>query len=148
MKLVILSLSVMMLVGCNSSNKVEVPKKVDTIKKVVKKKVVKKSYPDWVDNPNIEGQEGAVGIVKLMKNKKKQEYIAKRLAIALYQEQKRVQVDTTVTTDEEVVGGSVVKSKSSQITHQTSNHFQTQTFVKRAEFSDKDNYYIWMVVKK
>jgi hypothetical protein len=141
-------MSIIFFIGCGSTAQVKVDKKVKVQKKVVEKVIIKKNHPDWVDNPNIGGEDGVVGIVKLMKNKKKQEYIATRLAIALYQEQKRVTVNTTVKTNEVVAGGKIAKSTSSQITRQTSSHFQTNKLIKKAEFSDKDNYYIWMVVSK
>ncbi|SFV75283.1 hypothetical protein MNB_SM-3-11 [hydrothermal vent metagenome] len=105
-------------------------------------------YPKWIDNPNMDGERGAVGIVKLMKNKKKQEYLAKKLAIASYQEQKRVIVDSTINTSETVKNNNDVTTTSSMLTRQTASHFKTEKMVKKADFSDKENYYIWMVVKK
>jgi len=144
MKNIILVVTTLAFIGCNQAQ--PTPKeKPQEIKKV---QVVKKTYPSWIDNPNINGEDGVVGVIKLMKNKKKQEYIATRLAIALYQEQKRVSVNTTVKTGEVVAAGNVVKSTSSQTTTQTSSHFQVEQLVKKAEYSDKENYYVWMVVKK
>jgi hypothetical protein len=149
MKKIVLLGIVFAFVGCTNSQTALTPAPKSVVKKAVQKQVIqKKTYPQWIDNPNIDGEDGVVGIVKLMKNKKKQEYIAKKLAIASYQEQKRINIDTTTKTNQSVSGNSYATSSSSQITRQTSNHFKTNTMVKKAEFSDKENYYIWMVVKK
>ena len=144
MKKIILAVVSLAFIGCNKAQ--PTPKEKPQVKQ--EKQIAKKTYPQWIDNPNIDGYDGVVGVVKLMKNKKKQEYIATKLAIALYQEQKRVSVNTEVKTKEIVVAGHLAKSTSSQTTTQTSSHFQAEELVKKAEYSDKDNYYIWMVVKK
>ena len=95
--------------------------------------------PKWINNPDQGGNFGAVGIVKEMKNKKKRDYIAKKLAIASLQERKRVLMESSVEKrDSELV--SSIK--------QSSSHFNDYELVKKAEYSDGENYYVWVVIKK
>jgi len=151
---IFLAAIILIFTGCGSSQKEATPKqkssvvKIDKKSTLKKKKAIKNTQPKWINNPNIDGQTGAVGIVKLMKNKKKQKYIAKKLAIASLQEQKRVEVDTKVTTSQRVLNNSKSTSYTAQETHQTSNHYKTYDIIQKDDYSDGENYYIWMVVKK
>ena len=126
-------------VGCGSSSKSVAVKKVQT-KKVAKPKNTK---PKWIENPDLDGNIGAVGIVKLMENKKKQLYIAKKLATASLQERKRVEIDSQMKLSSGKNG-----DESSSVIKQTSSHYNAYDIIQKGEFSDKENYYIWMVVKK
>ena len=147
MKFLIL-VPVLMFLGCQSSNKIVKPQQIAQNIVIESDVEVKKdTKPKWINNPNIDGELGAVGIVKLMKNKKKQIYIAKKLAIAALQERKRVEVQSSVSIKQTVVNNhnaSVTNYK----TTQKSSHFKTDKIVKKAEYSDSENYYIWMVVQK
>jgi len=95
--------------------------------------------PKWVNNPDMGNNFGSVGIVKEMKNKRKQNYIAKKLAIASLQERKRVLMESKIETkDSELVSN--IK--------QSSSHFNDFEIVQKADFSDGENYYVWVVIKK
>ena len=95
--------------------------------------------PAWVNNPDLEGNIGSVGIVKEMKNKRKQHYIAKKLAIASLQERKRVIMESSVEkNDKEFI--SKIK--------QSSSHFNNYEVVEKAKYSDGENYYVWVVIKR
>lgn len=95
--------------------------------------------PKWINNPDMGGNIGSVGIVKEMKNKRKRNYIAKKLAIASLQERKRVMMESSVEkTDSELVSN--IK--------QTSSHFNDYEIIQKAEYSDGENYYVWVVIKK
>jgi len=117
--------------------------------KVSKAKIapVKSKVPSWVANPDANGYTGAVGVVKLMKNKKKQNYIAKKLAIAELQERKRVMMSSdidkksVVTNDKEV-------AELTQTIKQTSSHYNSDIIIQKAEYTDDENYYVWMVVEQ
>lgn len=140
-----------MLSGCGSSDvKPAKKEQVKVFKEEVKKlSVVQDSLvPKWVANPDTGGNIGAVGVVKLMKNKKKQEYIAKKLAIAELQERKRVMMSSSVDNKELVKNGTVIESDLIQTTKQTSSHFNSDVIVKKAEYSDDESYYVWMVIEK
>ena len=125
--------------GCGS---LDVEPKVEKVKsKNIEPKVIVQdsNIPKWINNPDIDGYIGAVGIVKKMKNKKKQKYIAKKLAIASLQEQKRVMFESKITKrDSELI----------QEIKQTSSHYNSYDIIQKAEFSDEENYYVWMVIKK
>ncbi len=120
--------------------------KATTVKKA-SKSIQQSTMPKWIANPDTDGHTGAVGVVKLMKNKKKQNYIAKKLAIAELQERKRVMMSSKVDTKEVVKNGKVVNSELTQTTKQTSSHFNSDVIVQKAEYSDGKNYYVWMVIE-
>lgn len=95
--------------------------------------------PKWINNPDLDGYIGSVGIVKEMKNKKKRNYIAKKLAIASLQERKRVLMESSVEKkDSELV--STIK--------QSSSHFNDYEIIQKDDYSDGENYYVWVVIKK
>jgi len=138
----------MMLSGCGSQE-VQAPKKAKVIKKEVKKQTLPASKtPAWIANPDLNGNLGAVGVVKLMKNKKKQRYIAKKLAVGELQERKRVMMSSSVDTKEVVKNGKVVESDLTHTIKQTSSHINSDIIIKKAEYSDGENYYVWMVVQQ
>lgn len=95
--------------------------------------------PKWINNPDMDNNFGAVGIVKEMKNKRKRNYIAKKLAIASLQERKRVLMESKV---EQTDSDTIATIK------QSSSHFNDFEVVQKAEYSDGENYYVWVVVKK
>ncbi len=137
--------------GCGSQTP-KTPKKQQVQKTKITKTTkvttpTQSKMPKWIANPDIGGHIGAVGVVKLMKNKKKQNYIAKKLAIAELQERKRVMMSSKVDTKEMVKNGKVVESELTQTTKQTSSHFNADKITQKAEYSDDESYYVWMVVE-
>lgn len=134
--------------GCGSQ-KVEAPKKQVVKKaKVKQENIVVSKTPKWIANPDIDGNLGAVGVVKLMKNKKKQKYIAKKLATAELQERKRVMMSSTVDKTDKVKNNGALNSELTQTIKQTSSHFNSDVIIQKAEYSDDESYYVWMVVKQ
>ena len=120
--------------GCGSS-KPEVTKKVE----VKEQKIQDSKIPKWINNPDIDGYVGAVGIVKKMKNKKKQKYIAKKLAVASLQERKRVMFESKINKRD---------SKLVQEIKQTSSHYNSDNIIVKDEYSDDESYYVWMVIQQ
>ena len=133
--------------GCGSPAP-EVKKQVEKQTPVKKYTQKTSSIPAWVHNPDMDGYTGSVGIVKLMKNKKKQNYIAKKLAVAELQERKRVMISSSVNNKKKVKNGKIVESESTHTLKQTSSHFNSDVIVQKAEYSDDESYYVWMVVKQ
>lgn len=143
MKTVILNLFVIsfLLNGCGSPKpSIELTAKSNT---TVKKEDTKPKVPLWISTPDMNGYIGGVGVVKKMKNKKKQNYIARKIALANLQERKRVltESDTVVTqgTDQKVQVKNSIK--------QTSSHFNDYETMQKAEYEDSEFYYVWMVIK-
>ena len=133
--------------GCGSQ-KVQAPKKQEVkLAQPTKASITVSSTPKWIANPDADGYTGAVGVVKLMKNKKKQKYIAKKLATAELQERKRVMMSSTVDKTD-VVSNDKAKSELTQTIKQTSSHFNSDVIIQKAEYSDDESYYVWMVVKQ
>lgn len=115
---------------------------------VLKEKVAKvkkhiTTKPQWISNPDLDGNIGAVGIVRLMHNKKKQNYIAKKLAIAELQLRKNVTIESKV----ENTMNNTNTSSNATIT-ETSETIKYYDIIQRNEFSDDKNYYVWMVLKR
>ena len=134
--------------GCGSQ-KVQAPKKQEVKKaQPTKASTTVSSIPKWIANPDADGYIGAVGVVKLMKNKKKQNYIAKKLATAELQERKRVMMSSTVDKTDKVKNNGALKSELTQTIKQTSSHFNSDVIIQKAEYSDDKSYYVWMVVKQ
>jgi len=137
--------------GCGSQDvKPAIDKKVSKAKIAPVKNQKQESTsttPKWIANPDADGYTGSVGVVKLMKNKKKQNYIAKKLAIAELQERKRVMMSSdidkksVVTNDKEV-------AELTQTIKQTSSHYNSDVIIQKAEYVDDENYYVWMVVEQ
>lgn len=132
--------------GCGAP-KASAPKK-QVEKKAKKENIAVSKTPKWIANPDFGGNLGAVGVVKLMKNKKKQNYIAKKLATAELQERKRVMMSSTVDKTDEVKNNGALKSELTQTIKQTSSHFNSDVIIQKAEYSDDESYYVWMVVKQ
>lgn len=104
---------------------------------------LKNTKPKWINNPNIDGYQGAVGVVKLMKNKKKQEYIAKQMAISELMNQKSVTIKSNFTADT-----SSDANKAKSVIEESTQGIRVEDIVKKADYSDGKNYYIWMVIKR
>jgi len=144
---IFLMITVLLFTACGTA---EVKPKVVKEDKIPKVEVLKKDpRPLWIDNPNMDAYTGEVGIVKLMKNKKKQKYIAKKIAIAALQNQKRVEIKSEVNIKEsyDSATGKTISGATHEI-HQASNHFKTQDLIVKDEYSNDEYYYIWVVVKK
>ncbi|MCW8838145.1 MAG: hypothetical protein OQK11_05550 [Thiovulaceae bacterium] len=95
--------------------------------------------PEWINNPDMGGNVGSVGIVKVMKNKRKQNYIAKKLDVASLQERKRVMMESSIEKKDSELISSI---------KQSSSHFNDYEVVQKAEYSDGENYYVWVVIKR
>jgi len=103
----------------------------------------KKVLPKWIKNPDFNKNIGAVGVVKLNKNKKKQKYIAKRLAVAQLMERKSVQVESSYSSKQ-----TNKQTKHTQTIQEHSDGTVVDEFEVKGEYSDAKNYYIWVVIKK
>ena len=128
--------------GCGAP-KAQAPKKATS----KKENTIVSKTPKWIANPDTDGYTCAVGVFKIMKNKKKQNYIAKKLATAELQERKRVMMITNVDKTD-VVSKDKAKSELTQTIKQTSSHFNSDVIIQKAEYSDDENYYVWMVLKQ
>ncbi len=136
--------------ACGSSQpepKVTKPEpKIVKAKPKMKEEIINSStLPKWIDNPDMDSNVGAVGIVELMKNKKKQRYIAEKLATASLQERKRVMIESSISNQE---GNTKESTKSLSTIKQTSSHYNAYDIIVKDEYSSDTNYYIWMVIKK
>jgi len=132
----------MLFVGCGSSTS-----NVSKTKQITTKKVVSNSgKPMWVSTPNMDGYTGVVSIVskKKIKNKKKLYYVAKLKARAGFESRKGTKVDSTSSTRTTMDG----KMSYSEKVKIKSNSIQTAQLIVKDTFEDKDNFYMWMVVKK
>ncbi len=112
----------------------------------VKEEVISKR-PKWIDNPDMDNNTGAVGIVELMDNKKKQRYIAKKLAIASLQERKRVMIKSSIS-HQESISSDKHSSETRNRIKQTSSHYNAYDIIFKDEYSSDTSYYVWMVIKK
>lgn len=95
--------------------------------------------PKWINNPDMDDNFGSIGIVKDMKNKRKRNYIAKKLAVASLQERKRVMMESSVEKKDSELVSSI---------KQSSSHFNDYDVEQKADYSDGENYYVWVVIKK
>jgi len=113
------------------------------------KAVVKNTIPAWIDNPDFDGNIGAVGTVlkSKVKNPKKRAYIGKRLAIAALQERKNAFVDSSLKTSQEFKNGKVKKHLTQKIKI-TSSSFATNNMIVKATYEDSENLYVWVVIGK
>jgi len=104
-----------------------------------------KKLPPWVSNPNVDGYVGVVSIVPKakIKNKKKLYYIAKLKARAAFETRKGTNIDSSSQIKTNTNG----KTSYSEQVKISSFHIQTDSLVVKDTFEDKDNFYMWMVVK-
>jgi len=144
MKILLIAVVGLLFLGCQTQPH---PKTTPTSTKAHKtskvQKNTKKVLPKWINNPDFGGNVGAVGVVKLNKNKKKQKYIAKRLAIAQLMERKSVQVSSEYTSND----GGKVAHHTQRVEEQTDG-MVVDEFEVKDEYSDGKNYYLWVVIKK
>lgn len=131
-----------LLSGCQSQK--VTPKKKEVINTTNKLQSNMSKQPLWINNPDMDGYIGAVGIVKKMSNKKKEKYIAKKIAISKLQEKKRVLLESKIVMKKSANSTTMSSSSNQEIT-QKSSHYKSDTIVFKDEYSDKDNYYVWMV---
>jgi hypothetical protein len=147
MKILIVLFTIFALFGCqeepkpkpNQKNKIVNKEKIST----KKTKKTQKVLPKWIDNPDLDGNIGAVGIVKVIQNKKKQKYIARKLAIASLMERKNVSVSNEYTSTTRKN-----KKDSTEKIEEKSDGFMVDEFIVKDEYTDGKNYYIWVVIKK
>jgi len=148
MKIYFIVTIALFLSACNNSEPIvkKIKEKQTSIKAV---KVLKNNSnrPLWISNPDLDGNIGSVGVVSKMSNKKKQKYIAKKIAIADLQERKRVLISSKVNEKTKIKNGEKSLEMSSEI-EQTSSQFNADKIIQKGEFSGKNNYYVWMVIQK
>jgi len=125
-------------VGCSDVNKPNVTKTAPQKKHTTSK-------PQWIFTPNMNGYQGVVSIIskKKVKNKQKLYYIAKLKAQALFEQRKGTVVNSSSTIKTDSTGKIDYKEK----INIKSNSIQTKKLIVKSTYEDKDNYYMWMVVK-
>ena len=140
MKKVLVGLSILLLMsGCGGA---KAPQQV-------KQDKVKSSVPAWINNADLDGNVGAVGIVlkAKIKNPKKRLYIAKKLGIAALQERKSAFVSSSLDRSTKVVNGKVKKELNQKI-NISSSSFATENIVVKDTYVDDKNLYVWGIVGK
>jgi len=144
------------MVGCSSNSKqLQTSKSVTKVSKkqqkidTSKNKLAKSStLPKWVDNPDLDGNVGVVAIVKKgNKSKKKIIYIAKMKAQASLQARKSTMVDSKTIIKKQRRGNSYKRDVQKEV-KLTSNSFATDNLTIKDTYEDKNNFYLWMVIKK
>jgi hypothetical protein len=126
----------LLFVSCASSNKV----------RHLNAKTVHNKKPAWINNPDYGNNIGVVSIVSKnkIKNKDKRLYIAKLKAKALFSERKNLKIDSEL----KKTSSTLQKKKMSIISKQSSTYTIDKKLVVKAIYEDKENLYLWMVVKR
>jgi hypothetical protein len=139
------------LIGCGGSNAPK-PQKTTKTKQYEKNKkhIAKGGMPAWVYNPDLDGNTGVVSIInkKKVKNKKKRLYIAKLKAQAKFQARKGTNVKSNTTASKRMSAKGGYKRDIKKEIKLSSSHIQTNELVVKDTYEDKDNFYLWMVIKK
>jgi hypothetical protein len=142
-RLLLSGLAFFVFVGCGGTK--------STVDKVETKKEVKtqtNSQPAWVDDGDYDGNIGVVSIVKKNgKSKKQLMYIAKMKANSAMQARKSTMVDSKTTIKKTTVNGEY-KRDTKKVVKLSSSSFAVKNLVVKDTYEDKDNFYLWMVVKK
>ena len=138
------------LIGCGGTNSPKPQKISKTSKAKTTKTMTKGGIPAWVYNPDLDGNTGVVSIIskKKVKNKKKRLYIAKLKAQAKFQARKGTNVKSKTTSSKKMSSNGAYKRDMKKEIKLSSSHIQTNELIVKDTYEDKDNFYLWMVIKK
>jgi len=122
--------------GCANNTPAQAPQKT----------TLASNLPAWVSNPDFGGNIGVVSIVSKskIKNSSKRLKIAKLKANAQFQTRKGTTIDAQSVTKTKNDGTMSYKEN----VKITSSHIQHEELIVKDTYEDKDNFYLWMVVKK
>jgi len=104
------------------------------------------TVPGWLENGNYDGYNGVSTFISKhkIKNKKKLLYIAKRKAIAVYNQQKSAHIKS----EKLMIKDSKQKRKFMTKSTIKSSSMGTGELVLKDTYETKDKFYVWMVMNK